>query len=161
VLVENVLHETATRKPKRRWELLEVVFHSAVEVARPTFFAMAIIIAALIPVFTLERVEGRIFRPLSLTYSFALFGALAFSLTVVPALCATVLRPKDAFIAEPALLVRLRAGYERWLRHLLGRPRVVLVGVAALVLLTVLAGARVGSEFLPELDEGDLVIFVE
>ena len=88
VLVENVLHEAHRQKPKRRRELLQLIIHSAVDVARPTFFAMAIIIAALIPVFTLQRVEGRIFRPLALTYSFALLGALVFALTVVPALCA-------------------------------------------------------------------------
>ena len=70
--------------------------------ARPTFFAMAIIIAALMPVFTLQRVEGRIFRPLALTYSFALLGALVFALTVVPALCALVLRPSDADAREPS-----------------------------------------------------------
>ena len=80
VLVENVLHEAQRQKPKRRRELLQLIIHSAVDVARPTFFAMAIIIAALIPVFTLQRVEGRIFRPLALTYSFALLGALVFAL---------------------------------------------------------------------------------
>ena len=55
-------------KPKPPARLLSVVVHSAIDVARPTFFSMAIIIAALIPVFTLERVEGRIFRPVALTY---------------------------------------------------------------------------------------------
>src|SRR6185295_6044482 len=98
---------------KRRRDLLALIIHSAVDVARPTFFAMAIIIAALIPVFTLQRVEGRIFRPLALTYSFALLGALVFALTVVPALCAAMLRPRDSEVKEPRLLVRLRDGYER------------------------------------------------
>ena len=116
VLVENVLHEAHRQRPKRRRELLQLIIHSAVDVARPTFFAMAIIIAALIPVFTLQRVEGRIFRPLALTYSFALLGALVFALTVVPALCAVVLRPRDAEVREPKLLVRMRDGYERWWR---------------------------------------------
>src|SRR5262249_55026091 len=108
VLVESVLHGTAETRPTRPRELLEVIFRSGLDVARPIFFAMAIIIAALIPVFTLERVEGRIFRPLSLTYSFALLGALVASLTVVPALLATVLRLKDAQVQEPKLLTRLR-----------------------------------------------------
>src|SRR4029077_19820394 len=102
--VENALHEAHRQKPARRQELLHLIVRSAIAVARPTFFAMAIIIAALIPVFTLQRVEGRIFRPLSLTYSFALFGALIFALTVVPALCAVALRIKDTEVKEPASL---------------------------------------------------------
>ena len=161
VLVENVLHEAHRQKPKRRRELLQLIIHSAVDVARPTFFAMAIIIAALIPVFTLQRVEGRIFRPLALTYSFALLGALVFALTVIPALCAVVLRPRDAEVREPTLLVRMRDGYERLVAWLFGRRVVVLAGVVGLVLTTGLVASRLGSEFLPELDEGDIVIFVE
>src|SRR5204863_4060168 len=113
VLAENVLHEAGAQKPKRRRDLLALIVRSAIAVARPTFFAMAIIIAALIPVFTLQRVEGRIFRPLSLTYSFALLGALVCALTVVPALCALVLRPKDGEIRERELLTRMRDGYGR------------------------------------------------
>jgi len=161
VLVENALHETHRRKPKRRGELLRLIVHSAVDVARPTFFAMAIIIAALIPVFTLQRVEGRIFRPLALTYSFALLGALVFALTVVPALCAVALRPGDAEVREPTLLVRLRDWYQRAIHWLFLRRGYVVAGVVGLVLTTVVVGSRLGSEFLPELDEGDIVIFVE
>ena len=161
VLVENVLHEAHAQRPKRRRELLQLIIHSAVDVARPTFFAMAIIIAALIPVFTLQRVEGRIFRPLALTYSFALFGALVFALTVVPALCAVTLRPKDGEVREPALLGRMRNGYTRLLAWLFGRRAVVLAGVVGLLVITGVVASRLGSEFLPELDEGDIVIFVE
>lgn len=161
VLVENVLHEAQHRRPERRRDLLALVIHSAVDVARPTFFAMAIIIAALIPVFTLQRVEGRIFRPLALTYSFALFGALVFALTVIPALCAVVMRPKDGDIREPSLLVWLREAYRRSLVWLAGRRFVVAALVVVLLAATGVVGKRLGSEFLPELDEGDIVIFVE
>jgi cobalt-zinc-cadmium resistance protein CzcA len=161
VLAENVLHEAQVQKPKRRRDLLGLIIHSAIDVARPTFFAMAIIIAALIPVFTLQRVEGRIFRPLSLTYSFALLGALVFALTIVPALCALALRVKDTEVKEPALLTRLRASYTRAVEWLFGHRLFVAGGVAALLVATVIVGLRLGSEFLPELDEGDLVIFVE
>jgi cobalt-zinc-cadmium resistance protein CzcA len=161
VLVENVLYEASARRPRRRGELLTLIVHSAIDVARPTFFAMAIIIAALIPVFTLQRVEGRIFRPLSLTYSFALIGALVFALTLVPALCAAVLRPKDVEIREPPLLTRMRAHYARVVEWLLGHRRAVAAAIILLLIATGLVGTRLGSEFLPELDEGDLVIFVE
>ena len=161
VLVENVLHEAQAQKPKRRRDLLGLISHSAVDVARPTFFAMAIIIAALIPVFTLQRVEGRIFRPLSLTYSFALLGALIFALTVVPALCALALRVQDTEVKEPALLVRMRNGYSRALGWLIGHRFAVAGAVLVLITATAAVTSKLGSEFLPELDEGDLVIFVE
>jgi len=161
VLVENVLRETGERRPAKRREMLALVARSAVDVARPTFFAMAIIIAALIPVFTLERVEGRIFRPLAMTYSFALVGALVFALTTVPALCALLLRPRDGEAGDPKLLGRLRALYGRGLAWLLGRRLVATGGALALLALGGLVAMRLGSEFLPELDEGDFVIFVE
>jgi heavy metal efflux system protein len=112
-------------------------------------------------VFTLQRVEGRIFRPLALTYSFALLGALVFALTLIPALTAVVLRPVDAQVREPKLLGRLRERYERLLTWLFGHRLWVLAGVAVLMIATGFAARRLGSEFLPELDEGDIVIFVE
>lgn len=161
VLVENVLHEAGQQKPKTKNEMLGLVLHSALDVARPTFFAMAIIIAALIPVFTLERVEGRIFKPLSLTYSFALLGSLVFALTVVPALCAVFLRPKDSADREPKLLLALRERYRAAVDWLLAKRIVVLAGIACLALAAGLIGSRLGSEFLPELDEGDFIVFVE
>src|SRR5262249_1689964 len=157
----NVLHEAAVGRPASKRELVALVARSALDVSRPTFYAMAIIIAALIPVFTLQRVEGRIFRPLALTYSFALTGALVFALTIVPALGALVLRTQEAQAGEPRFLGMMRHRYTALLQRLL-RARFVVIGVALGAL--VVAGAvltRVGTEFLPELDEGDVVIFVE
>jgi heavy metal efflux system protein len=161
VLVESVLGAAAARRPGRPREMHKLIAESAVAVARPTFFAMAIIIAALIPVYTLQRVEGRIFRPLSLTYTFALVGALVFALTAVPAMCAALLRPRHAEAHEPRLLGRLRAGYGDWVERLLSRRRWVLGGAVALVVVAAGVGLHLGAEFLPELDEGDFVIFVE
>ena len=88
VLVENVLHAVQHERPAQRRDVLRLIIRAAEQVARPTLYAMLIIIAALVPVFTLEQVEGRIFRPLALTYSFALVAALVLALTLVPALCA-------------------------------------------------------------------------
>jgi len=75
-----------------------VVSIAAKEVVRPILFSLSIIVAAMLPIFTLERVEGRIFRPVALTYGFALAGALLFTLTVVPAL--TVVLLKHAKVKE-------------------------------------------------------------
>src|SRR5690606_394634 len=101
VLAENVIHAIRQERPANRRAMLQLVVRSAVDVGRPTFYAMLIIIAALLPVFTLESVEGRIFRPLALTYAFALTGALVFALTIVPALCAFLFKPEHAKLTEP------------------------------------------------------------
>jgi cobalt-zinc-cadmium resistance protein CzcA len=121
VLVENVIHQANHHRPKSTREMLKLIAAAAFDVAKPAFYAMLIIIAALIPVFTLERVEGRIFRPLALTYSFALMGGLVFALTLVPALCAALIRPEQAMIEEPRFLVRTREIYRRLLELALGR----------------------------------------
>jgi heavy metal efflux system protein len=160
VLVENVLHAVQYQRPTNRRDLLRLVIRAAEQVARPTLYAMLIIIAALVPVFTLQQVEGRIFRPLALTYSFALAAALVLALTLVPALCAVgFARVKAA--SEPRWLETARSRFGASLARLLGLRRLVL-GLAVLFLaVTVWLGTRIGTEFLPELDEGDFVVFVE
>src|SRR5258706_2168982 len=127
VLVENVIHALRHEHPRDRRGVLRLVVRSAVDVGRPTLYAMLIIIAALVPVFTLESVEGRIFRPLALTYSFALVGALVFALTLVPALCAALFRPQHARLEEPKWIERLRSVYRRSLTWALGHRVKVIV----------------------------------
>jgi len=161
VLVENVIHALRHEHPKTRRGVLQLVVRSAVDVGRPTLYAMLIIIAALVPVFTLQSVEGRIFRPLSLTYSFALVGALVCALTVVPALCAALFRPRDAQLEEPAWTERVRAWYRESLVWLLGRRPLALGAALVLLLAGGFTMTRLGTEFLPELDEGDIQLFVE
>src|SRR2546430_16037370 len=109
VLVENVIHAMRQDRPADRRDVLRLVVRSAVDVGRPTLYATLISIAALVPVFTLQSLEGRIFRPLALTYSCALIGALVFPLPLVPALCASLFRPRHAQLREPAWVERLRA----------------------------------------------------
>lgn len=161
VVVENVIHQAQHQRPANRRELIQLIGRAALDVSRPTFYAMLIIIVALLPVFTLERVEGRIFRPLALTYSFALAGGLTFALTVVPALCATVLRDRDLQAAEPRFLMLLRRVYARLLGLALKARFLPLTAALLLLAAGGLAAARLGTEFLPELDEGDIHIFVE
>ena len=161
VLVENVMHAIQVNRPKDRKGILKLVISSAVDVGRPTFYSMLIIIAALLPVFTLQSVEGRMFRPLALTYAFALTGALVFALTVVPALCAVMFKPKHADISEPAWIDKLRLHYRRLLDRTLQRRHLTLVGAAGLLLVGALSINHIGTEFLPELDEGDIAIFIE
>ncbi len=160
VLVESVTHAIQHEKPERRRDVLRLIIRAAGQVARPTLFAMLIIIAALVPVFTLEQVEGRIFRPLALTYSFALLAALILALTLVPALCALGLgRGKP--VSEPRWVERARGGYRGWLSRAVQRRRLAAATAAVFFVLTLGVGMHLGTEFLPELDEGDFVVFVE
>ncbi len=161
VLIENVIHQASHRKPKTQRDMFHLIGHAAFDVARPAFFAMLIIIAALIPVFTLQRVEGRIFGPLAMTYSFALVGGLVCALFLVPALCALFIEPKHALVDEPRFLERLRTVYGNLLGFLLQR-RGLGISIAALLLVAGIGVAsRLGTEFLPELDEGDIHVYVE
>src|ERR1043166_898394 len=159
-LVENVLHSLQHERPRTRREVLRLVIASTEAVARPTLFAMLIIIAALVPVFTLQQVEGRIFRPLALTYSFALVAALVLSLTLVPALCALgFVRGRPS--REPRWIEQARVRYRDWVGRLIGARAPMLAVAAAFLAASVYLGSRLGTEFLPELDEGDFVVFVE
>ena len=161
VLVENVVAQAQKRRPENAKEMRRLVVSSAVDVSRPTFYAMAIIIAALIPVFTLESVEGRIFRPLALTYAFAMAGALVFTLTIVPALCAMIMKPDKLAHDEPKFVHCLRAGYGWMLQRALGARPLVIAAALGVLAIAGLTFTKIGTEFLPELDEGDIYVFTE
>ena len=154
IVVENVFRKLAQRSDGADPEaVLQLVQAGAVEVGRPTFFSMLIIIAAHLPIFTLQRHEGRIFAPMAWTVTSALVGSLIFSLTLVPLLCAWLLRGKIAH-EENALVRWCHRVYEPALGWALGR-RWLVVGIAAAALLASLAlASRLGTEFLPELNEG-------
>ena len=132
---------------------------AAVEVGRPTLFSMLIIIVAHIPIFTLQRHEGRIFAPMAWSVTSALVGSLILSLTLVPLLCYWLLR-SGVSEKESILLHACKLIYEPTLRWALGHRRTV-IAVAVLVLAASLAAVpRLGTEFLPELNEGSVWINV-
>jgi cobalt-zinc-cadmium resistance protein CzcA len=159
ILVENVYRHLAEEQPPPQY-VPDVVARAAREVVRPTLFSMSIIAAAMMPIFTLERVEGRIFRPVALTYAFALGGALFFTMTAVPALTTVLLKNRKVEESEPGFVIWMRTRYlaalRIVLRHSWAPP---LVGVALLVGAASLLG-RLGAEFLPQMNEGDIHITV-
>jgi heavy metal efflux system protein len=138
----------------------DVVARAAKEVVRPTLFSMSIIAAAMMPIFTLERVEGRIFRPVALTYAFALAGALVFTLTTVPALTTVLLKNRKVKDADPGFLIFLRTHYLSALRVALNYP--LTTRLLGFVVLAIAMGLvpRLGTEFLPQMNEGDIHITV-
>jgi cobalt-zinc-cadmium resistance protein CzcA len=159
ILVENAYRHLAIERPPPE-RVAHVVAESAKEVIRPTLFSMAIIGAAMMPIFTLERVEGRIFRPVALTYAFALAGALLFTLTCVPALTALLLKNRKVSEDHPAFLDWLQEAYLRALRWTMRRPLLVGLAAVGVVGLAITLIPRLGSEFLPPMNEGDIHITV-
>ncbi|HXW14506.1 MAG TPA: CusA/CzcA family heavy metal efflux RND transporter [Terriglobia bacterium] len=154
VMVENIVRhlnrpETEFRTPFER------IREAAHEVQRPVFYAIAIIITAYMPIFTLQRVEGKLFRPMAWTVAFALLGALIFSMLVAPALSSVFFRSGIKEWRNPAMTFladRYREGVRWAIRH-----RALTLG-AALVMFAftiyLAFGGVIGSEFLPHLDEG-------
>ncbi len=158
IVVENIFRKLSeARGETDRERRLERILDATVEVGRPTLFSMLIIIAANIPIFTLQRHEGRIFAPMAWSVTSALVGSLLVSLTLVPLLCLLLLGKK--LPEEDNLLVRRSKALYRPLLGWVLSHRGLVLAVAAVVLAGSLALVpRLGSEFLPELNEGSIWI---
>ncbi|MGA2652865.1 MAG: CusA/CzcA family heavy metal efflux RND transporter [Terracidiphilus sp.] len=152
VMIENIVrhlsHQDETRTAQQK------IQQAAHEVQRPVFYAIAIIITAYLPIFTLESVEGRLFKPLAWTVAFALLGALLFSIIVAPVLSSILFRKGAKEWHNPVmefLTERYRTGVKWAIGH---RYITVGVSVVAIVISIYFVAAVIGSEFLPHLDEG-------
>src|SRR5438093_8692505 len=152
-LAEHSSHQRGFKRDRRA--LKEVILEATTEVGRPTFFSMLIIITAHIPIFTLQRHEGRIFAPMAWTVTSALVGSLLFSLTLVPLLCFFLLRKKMPH-GDNWLVRLLKKSYVPLLRWALLHPGWVVTAAAAAFAISLSMAPRVGTEFLPELNEGTI-----
>lgn len=132
-----------------------VVLAATGEVGRPTLFAMIIIIAAYIPIFTLQRQEGRIFSPMAYSVSAALIGSLLASLTLVPLFCLLFLR-KNLPHEDNALVSWCKRRYEPVVAWAVTHTNAVFAIAVSSLLVSVAIGTQLGSEFIPELNEGDV-----
>lgn len=154
VMVENIVRHLSKKNGAAKAPMA-TIREACHEVQRPVFYAIAIIITAYMPIFTLQRVEGRLFRPMAWTVAFALLGAMTYSILIAPVLSSLAFRtivkewhnPLTEFLTE-----RYRKGVRWAVEH---RALVVSLGVASLVCAVFLAySGIIGSEFLPHLDEG-------
>ena len=154
VMIENIVrhlnrHESEQRPP------MEHIRDAAHEVQRPVFFAIAIIVTAYLPIFTLQQVEGKLFKPMAWTVAFALFGALIFSMLIAPALASLLFRSGVKEWKNPVMSF-LTARYRNSVTWTI-RNRMITVGAGLLLLAFagfLAFGGVIGSEFLPHLDEG-------
>jgi cobalt-zinc-cadmium resistance protein CzcA len=158
VIIESIVHRLSERDPTGFIaDVRDRIYRAVSEVVRPTMFSLLIIIAAYLPIFLLERVEGRIFSPMANTVVAALIGALLFSLTLVPVL-ATICYRRPIRHRESPLLRAAQALYEPSLAWALRHGVAVLLGSVLALGAAGFALSHLGSEFLPELNEGSLYV---
>jgi Cu(I)/Ag(I) efflux system membrane protein CusA/SilA len=159
VVTENAFRFVEQQRidPRDRSRVFDAVRESTRLVARPVFFSMAIILLAFIPVFALTGQEGKLFHPLALTKTFAVLAATVIAVTLVPVLCTLLLGGRfHAEDANPVMRV-LRAAYEPVLRLALDHRALTLGGAVVLFVGALVIARDIGSEFMPPLNEGDLM----
>ena len=138
-------------------ERLRMIYVSALQVDKAVFFTAAITVTAFVPLFTMQGVEGQIFGPMARTYGYALAGALLATFTVTPVL-ASLLLPRRIEETETIIVRKLRSAYTPVLRWSLGNVKVAVLAGLIFLAISTLAASRLGSEFLPALEEGNFWI---
>lgn len=156
VMVENI-HRELHRDHKH--SKIHVVMQAAREVAPPIFSGVLIIAVSLFPILALTGIEGKLFRPLAQTIGISLLVSLALSLTVIPVVASLLMKPSNK---KDNILIRgLQFAYRPLLAFVMRRRKAATIAGALIVLLSLLLGTRIGSEFLPFLDEGTLLVQFE
>ncbi len=156
VMIENV-HKHIEKEPltdENRWRIIR---EATMEVGPPLFFSLLIITLSFLPVFTLEAQEGRLFSPLAFTKTYAMAAAAGLSVTLVPVLMGYFIRGHIKPEHENPVNRFLVNVYKPFIHFVLDKPRVVLAIALAIVVISIWPMMKVGSEFMPDLDEGDLM----
>ncbi|MDP1708793.1 MAG: CusA/CzcA family heavy metal efflux RND transporter [Gammaproteobacteria bacterium] len=159
VVVENTVSHLAHDKSAAKLPRLHVIYRAVREVAAPVTAGILIIIIVFLPLLTLQGLEGKFFVPVALTIVFALSASLLLSLTIIPVLASFLL--KQVAHREPWLVRKANALYEPTLRWALVHVKTVVTVAGVALLLTVLVYLQTGKTFMPEMDEGDLIVGIE
>lgn len=165
ILVEGsvVMLETILRKREEDPGIelkTENILRRCVEMGKPIFFSMLIIIMAYLPLFTFERIEKKMFAPMAYTVGFAILGAMAVALLLIPGLAFIIYR-KPQKVYHNQWLDKLTHSYRHFIEHSLIRPKLVYLPIAIILTATVILSGVVGKDFLPTLDEGSLWLQVQ
>src|SRR3989304_6192796 len=161
VMVENIFRRLALRKSSDSYK--ETVLLSAKEVGRPIFFAVGIIIIVYLPIMTLQGIEGKLFKPLAFTWSLAMLSSLFIALFLMPTLCSIVFRRGIKTYGEETdnrVIRSLKKYYRPLLQRAVSHPGITLIAAASCFLSSLVLVPFLGSEFIPELDEGSVAINV-
>ena len=159
VVVENLITHLTNEKTAQRLPRLHVIYRATAEVASSVTSGILIIIIVFLPLLTLQGLEGKLFTPVALTIVFALSGSLILSLTVIP-VAASYLLTKISH-DEPWLPRKLQQIYKPALAWCLDNTKKVFTVVGSLLIVTILVFGQIGSTFMPNMDEGDVIIQVE
>lgn len=159
VVVENLITHLAHVEKAQRLPRLHVIYRATREVAGPVTSGILIIIIVFLPLLTLQGLEGKLFTPVALTIVFALSGSLVLSLTVIPVIASYLL--KEVSHEEPWLPRQLQKLYQPVLLWCLGNSKKVFTAAGVLLIVTVMVFTRIGSTFMPTMDEGDIIVQLE
>ncbi len=154
VMVENIYRQLAERRDSKAG-VLEIIRDAAAEVDRPLFYAVAVIVVSFLPIYVLAGPSGTLFRPMADTMIFALIGALIVTLTLLPVLCAWLMR-NGVTERRNAIFEAIKSVYAKGLDFCLGQPWGTVIASGLLLLGSLLLIPAVGAEFMPKLDEGAL-----
>ncbi len=157
VMVENIYRHLGLPENSSR-DKSEVILAAAREVSRPVFFSIAIIIMVFLPIFTLQGIEGKMFSPMAFTVTFALLGSLVAALIISPVLCYFML--KQGAHREHRLITVLKKGYRPLLEGAQSKRIAVLVCAVAVFFASLLLLPKIGTEFIPTLEEGSITLGV-
>jgi len=155
VMVENIYRHL---EEHREHSTRAAILVAAQEIGRPMFFAILIIIAVFLPVFTLQGIEGKLFKPLAYAVTFSMIGSMLMALCIAPMLCALWLRLKKGPVRENPIIRFVKGIYVPILKWAIGH-RILTLTIAALLLIWSVADLFIlGSEFLPTIDEGNMLV---
>ena len=158
VMVENIYRHLNVNIDNTLREKIDIIFESAKEVGRPIIFSIIIIITVFLPIFSLEGVEGKMFSPMAFTLCFALFGSLVVATAAAPALCTYLLKADRH--KEFIVVTKLKRIYKPLLLWAIGNRKKVLLGVLIAFICSISLMPLLGTEFIPTLEEGSILIGV-
>lgn len=157
VMVENIIHKLQKRDENASTSIQEIIEQASKEVTKPIFFGVLIILMVYVPIMTFSGMEGILYRPMAITVAAAVLGSLLLSLIYVPAISSIIFR-NGVRVKKNFLIDRLKPVYQLFLEKYLER-KFLIISISALVfLISIILMFRMGTEFIPELDEGSILV---